>query len=251
MTAGRQVLLAATDGTLRALDGRTGALRWKKRWGADDDSEDTSYSLRDLPPFLVSHGKVYLAGHGTVEVYDAGSGEHRGRITVPGEDSPYDTVRINASADTVYAASDKTVTAFDSPTGKRRWRTPLEDGAAPRGLTVFEGSLFLKDDDRLLRFDARTGRLVWDADVQGGSVPAVTGDRVILGHDRKITCLRVSSAEPCGTMSTAGMDETLMGPGGSIVLVSRMNFVEVLSPDLRPRSEWNARQLLRGWGATI
>ncbi|MDF3300046.1 outer membrane protein assembly factor BamB family protein [Streptomyces tropicalis] len=251
VVAGRQILVAATDGTLRVLDSRTGKLRWKKRWGVDENGDGTPYSLEDLPPFLVNHGRVYLARPGAVEVYDAGSGKDRWKIGIPGDDSGYDTVRITATADVVYAASGKTLSAFKGLTGKRLWSTSLAHSFSPGGFTVSGDSLFLKDDDHLRRFAARSGKLVWNVDVQGASVPVVVGDRVILGYDQKITCFRVSSATPCGAMSTASVDETLADPGGSIVLVDHGNFVEVLSSDLRPRDTWNARQLLRGWGATI
>ncbi|MGW2824109.1 PQQ-binding-like beta-propeller repeat protein [Streptomyces sp. NPDC001443] len=251
LVAGTQVLVTATDGTLRALDAKTGKLRWKKQWGADAYGEGRSYPLSDPPSFLVDHGRAYLAQHGRVEVYGAASGRHIRKIDVPGGDT-YGTVRIAVSAEDVYAASGSTLSAFADRTGKRLWSVPFEgDYAKVRSLTVSGDFLFVQDEYHLRRLDAHSGDSLWAEDVRGESMPVVSGDRVIVGYEQQITCLLVSSGKSCGITSAAGMDETLLTPDGSIMLVDERNFVEVFSADLSPRDEWNARQLLRSWGATI
>ncbi|MER5399593.1 PQQ-binding-like beta-propeller repeat protein [Streptomyces sp. NPDC002599] len=248
--AGKRVLFTATDGTLRALDVKTGKLRWKKRWRAKAYGEDATYPLDSAPALLVSHGRAYVAQHDAVEVYDAASGGHRRRIALPGGAETYGTVLVTASADVVYAASGKTLSAYEGRSARRLWRTSL-DGGSPRGLTVSGDSLFVKDEARLRRFAARSGKRTWDVEAPGRALPAVTGGHVVLADNGRITCFLVSSGDSCGTTSAAGSDQTLIVPDGSIMLVDDSKFVQVLSADLRPRDGWNARQLLHGWGVPI
>ncbi|MGW2785731.1 PQQ-binding-like beta-propeller repeat protein [Streptomyces populi] len=248
--AGGTVLVTATDGTLRALDGRTGKLRWQKRWGVTEDHDDASFSYDQLPDFRVVDGRVYVAGVNAVNVYDIASGGHHSVIRVPGEKDENDSVRVAASGHRVYVASARTLAAYQGRGAARVWSTPLGDAYSAQGLTVSGDSLFLVNG-QVERFSTRTGKPAWSAEVSSRTAPVVVGDRVLLAYDQKITCLRRSSGASCGTMSVAGDDETFAVPGDSFMVMERGDFVETFSSDLSPRDGWNARQMLRGWGATI
>ncbi len=187
------VYIASTNGTLAALDARSGRALWQFRAGG---------SLYSSP--TIQSGNVYIGAlDGFVYAVDAASGHLRwhGRVDGAGAkiwSSPAvaDGLVIVGVAS---ALSEKPkipgeVLAFDAVTGARRWRTWSEPGGAPGGgvwsspaIDVDKGVVYVgtgDPDDGAEALNLHDGRVLWHwrsvvrdiSDTDVGSGPLLYSD---------------------------------------------------------------------------
>lgn len=197
------IYVAGTDGFLRALDTRTGAVRW--RAGLGDSLADSSPALGD--------GRVYVDGFGTLTLaFDAATGRplwqadnghlptapptyFRGLVLVPSDGnflSCYDaangklywrfqsedaladfwptTGAAAAAGRTAYVAMGASAEfmAIDVVSGLKRWEYAL--GERPAGAPVLAaGAVYVATAlGRIVSLDAAEGALRWEASLPRG-----------------------------------------------------------------------------------
>ncbi|MUN38377.1 outer membrane protein assembly factor BamB family protein [Actinomadura litoris] len=143
LAAAGGVVLAHSEGLLRALDPKTGRTRWKQHsW--------------DITHVSVDGDGVFLYDHfgGRIRMVRASSGTERWGHPWPSEAVPMYPV----AGEDVSCFGYETVTALDARTGRRRWTTRV---GAEMGIAV-DGDLVVAADRKAVSaLDAGTGRLRW------------------------------------------------------------------------------------------
>jgi len=162
--------VANAQGTVRALDMRTGDVVWRH----DTPNGKMASSPAVFGDELVVHG---MDGH--IQVLDRSDGKLLWRYDVgsPVESSPV----VDGSVD-VFGAWDGTITALDLRTHRVRWRR-FDGCKITSSAALADGTLYIGDYcGRLLALDARTGALRWTGTVNGRiyGTPAVAGGRVFV-----------------------------------------------------------------------
>jgi outer membrane protein assembly factor BamB len=184
--AGR-LYVGAQDGSVFALDARSGARRWVYKAGGP---------IRTRP--IVARGTVLLqADDGMLYALSAHDGRLEWRVKIverPIERLPFDNPKsrydrfgsdVTVAGGRLYVGThDGTVLALSASDGRRLWEFRAGDAvlAAP---AVEDGRvLFGSYDHSVYALDARTGRLLWKRDTQGAvvSTPAVVGGHVVVGN---------------------------------------------------------------------
>ena len=185
--AGGAVYVGAQDGTVYALDARTGTRRWTFRAGGP---------IRTRP--TVSGGSVVLqADDGFLYCLAASTGELHWRVRVvdvPIERLPFDNPRsrydrfgsdVTASGGRLYVGTHGgMLVALDPADGRRIWEFRASDAVLAAPAVVGDRVLFGSYDHFVYALDAATGRLIWKRDTRGAvvSTPAVVGDRIVVGN---------------------------------------------------------------------
>ncbi|HZT15378.1 MAG TPA: PQQ-binding-like beta-propeller repeat protein [Gaiellaceae bacterium] len=162
--------VANAQGTVRALDMRTGAVVWR---------HDTPNGKMASSPAVVGDDLVVHGMDGWVQVLRRSDGRLLWRYDVgsPVESSPVVTGGVD-----VFGAWNGTITALDLRTHRVRWRRfdgcKITSSASVSGSTLYIGDYC----GRLLALDARTGALRWSASVNGRiyGTPAVAYGRVFV-----------------------------------------------------------------------
>ncbi|WP_242902761.1 serine/threonine-protein kinase [Actinomadura terrae] len=248
VTAGG-VVLAHSEGQLRALDPRTGRTRWKQSsWdiahiSVDDDgvflfdpvgdrvrmvraSSGTErwgypWTSETIPTYLVAGTKVSCIGHGTVTALDARTGRRRWDARVGAE------YGVAAGDDVVVAVDRSTVSALDAGTGRLRWTYPARFGHFPQACY---GLVFACDGPGAVHaLRADTGALVWKRqiheDVFDGSGFAAGHGLVYYGTPTgDVLALRAATGEQVWTRrlfgSTSRNQWNALGVAGNTVYVA-------------------------------
>src|SRR6266567_4364581 len=160
------VYVAALDGTLSALDARTGSLTWHY----------TSSSALESSP-IVAGGLVYVGSFdGTMYALHATTGALHWRSKLGGHiyNAPtlvQGVLYIGAAVDTgrLYV---HTLSALDAATGKLRWSYTLPGYFLFTTPAVDRGVIYVGSDaGRVMALDTATGKLIWTF-AAGGSVYA-------------------------------------------------------------------------------
>ena len=187
------VYIASTNGTLAALDARSGHALWQFRAGG---------SLYSSP--TIQNGNVYIGAlDGFVYAVDAASGHMRWRSRVDGAGAKIWSSPAVANGLVIVgvasALSEKPkipgeMIAFDAATGVRRWRTWSEPGGAPGGgvwsspaIDVDKGIVYVgtgDPDDGAEALNLHDGRVLWHwrsvvrdvSDTDVGSGPLLYSD---------------------------------------------------------------------------
>ncbi|MGW2545083.1 outer membrane protein assembly factor BamB family protein [Kitasatospora sp. NPDC001574] len=155
--------LAGLDGTVEALDLRTGAARWSTAIGFRKPA-DPSYGW----PVAAGDGLVCVATDSQVQALDAASGTLRWTAEAP--ESPEGpgsaSVRGTAVDGGVFATYDDRLHAYDTATGAHRWSTTTAGGFAPvvAGDTVYLAG----NEERITAVDASSGERRWEQRAVGG-----------------------------------------------------------------------------------
>jgi outer membrane protein assembly factor BamB len=183
--AGDLVLCGGGDGVLRAIDARTGRVRWSRALGA---------VIRSSP--AVSNGAVYVgAADGSVYALALTDGAIRWRFDTEGRslnsaDFGFDRKTVQSSPAVVdgrvlIGARDGFFYAIDAQTGKQLWRVDhkvswVNSSPAVVGSVAITGS---SDGHFVQAVDLATGTERWRANTEGvvWSSPAVTGSLVYVG----------------------------------------------------------------------
>ncbi|MBD0692511.1 PQQ-binding-like beta-propeller repeat protein [Streptomyces sp. CBMA123] len=164
------------DGSVHALDPRTGAVRWSRAVDAPDPVT-ASYGGR---PSAVGDGVVSVAASTSLQTLDAATGEVRWQVPVsewPG--LPWGQGPVIGGG-SVFAAHDGSLHAYDTATGEPRWSKPLGSSGflALDGDTVYA----VGKEFGARAFDARTGEQRWAQDSVLGAygAPVVQQGAVLL-----------------------------------------------------------------------
>ena len=183
---GGLVYVGGEDGTLHALDARTGARRWSYHCGGP---------LRARP--ALAGGALYIAADdGVLYALDARRGAERWHVRLsegPVVRLPFDDPRsrydrfgsdVTVADGTLYVGTnDGKLVALAAADGRERWRFAAGDAvlAAPAvsGARVVFGSY----DHCVYALDRARGTLLWKRDTQGAvvSTPALDRNRAVVG----------------------------------------------------------------------
>lgn len=145
------------DGTLYALDARTGA----KRWQAPISPGAEGFSKR-LSVLDASNGVVFAGSRGGVyEALDAATGARRWRLTAPFPILAAQVVETGVIYVSAFDNSLGWVYALDQRTGAQRWSIPLTN----HGLTVAGGVVYVSSPFFVTALDAKAGGQRWQFQV--------------------------------------------------------------------------------------
>ena len=167
VVAGDSVFVGDGNGTLSALDVRTGETRWESTIGS---------SVTASP--LYADGLV-VAGteEGMIVALDAATGEERWRLDAGSRAG----ASLAAADGTLFAGTeDGIVFALDIGTGARQWQLTTA-GPLTRGPAIDDGRLYVGvAGGRFSAIDLATREVLWAAELGPGELatPAVSGETV-------------------------------------------------------------------------
>jgi outer membrane protein assembly factor BamB len=137
------VCFVASDGTLRAVDAKTGRILWTLK---PDDSIVTTV--------VVSGGTAYASSHSTVYSVDLKSGHVRWLKTgLSHSSSPAVAYGL-----VLFFDEDVTLYALDPGTGRERWRVDLEEEQPE---VIENGAIYCLGSETVRCLDAATGSEIW------------------------------------------------------------------------------------------
>jgi len=172
------VYVMSLQGTLFAVDARTGAWKWHHRREAR--GIDRGYSIRGAAPPAVRNGVVYAGfADGFVVALDGGNGQVRWSQAIASTGDYVDVDGLSLDGDRLYAAAySGVVVALDPDSGAQLWsqRVPLATRvAAGKGIVVAVAAR------QLVGLDPTDGQPLWTAPFEGapGATPEFT-DRWLL-----------------------------------------------------------------------
>ncbi|MFF4813927.1 PQQ-binding-like beta-propeller repeat protein [Kitasatospora sp. NPDC001309] len=173
----RDLYVSGSDGNLRALDPRTGAVRWSRAV----DSPDAVSAYLGGRPSAVGDGAVYTATSTGLQALDAATGEVRWQVPVPEwAELPAEQTPVAVGGGLVFAVHGGALHAHDPATGETRWRkaSGAGDFLAADGDTVYTGGAGAR------AFDARTGEQRWVQETVPGvnTTPVVHRGAVLLTY---------------------------------------------------------------------
>ena len=153
------MFIGSCNGFFRALDRRTGKVRWEKSVRPDA----ASYFFHG-DPYVTTDTIVIGAdtqAEGGVHAFDLATGGERWKVTMGfGVNGPMAGVERRAFA---YAPRQGEVVGFDVDSGEVRWRVPARVPGF-EGPAVVRNRVFAGTDDGMLRaMNAETGREEWNA----------------------------------------------------------------------------------------
>ncbi|MFE7587974.1 PQQ-binding-like beta-propeller repeat protein [Kitasatospora sp. NPDC057512] len=160
LSADRQQGLYASgfDGAVRALDPRTGEVRWTRTVGTPDAADAVGGW-----PLAAGDGVVGVATDTGLRVLDAASGEQRWEATLPDRSEGGWRQGPAIGGGSVFAVYGSSVRCYDLATGEPRWTGPAGAFAA---LALDGGTVYAAGRPRgLLALDARTGERLWERDL--------------------------------------------------------------------------------------
>ncbi|WP_394740186.1 outer membrane protein assembly factor BamB family protein [Natronococcus roseus] len=194
---GERVLLTGAE--VVALDRSNGRVRWRTDFGTDEAAAWQT----------VAYGGVYVVVNEVLYALEPEDGSVRWDVASIDEDGDGSGFVAGTAAanGVVYAATERTMLAYDPDTGEEIWRRE-SDGSA-RGSTIQANATAVvsaagSDGDRR-RYDARTGSVL-------GTRTAESDDKVALGESVAVTrtddAYRGRSLEDDGTVWTLEADDT-------------------------------------------
>ncbi|MGW1173258.1 outer membrane protein assembly factor BamB family protein [Kitasatospora sp. NPDC002543] len=164
LTTGRQPALYVSgfDGTVRALDPRTGEVRWSHTVSTPHDAE-----AQGGWPLAAGDGVVCVATDTHLRVLDAQSGEQRWEAAAPYWSEAAGKQRPAVGGGSVFAAHGSAVRCYELTTGDPRWTGPVLHAAslALDGDTVYAAGT----SAGVVALDARTGGQLWERKVVANS----------------------------------------------------------------------------------
>lgn len=166
------VLLGSCNGIFRALDRRTGELRWATKVGPDG----VQYFFHGDP--LVTADAVVIgadtAAVGGIHAFDRATGQQRWKVAVDfGVNGPLAGLGRRAYA---YTPKQGEIVSLDVDSGEVRWRQPLKvpgfEGPGAAANRVFAGAA----DGSLHALNADTGREEWRISLAAPITTSVSAD---------------------------------------------------------------------------
>jgi outer membrane protein assembly factor BamB len=242
LALGGDALYATTQGgSLIALDGPSGEIRW--RFAARKPVVSGPIYSQDQAEDLVLFG----ADDNTLYAVSAADGQERWRFEAQ---APIHGAPAVARGTVYFGSTDGSLYAVDRSTGALRWEFPTGGAihAAPfvSGPTVYAGSL----DRNVYAVDADTGAERWRFAALTGveSTSALLGDLLFVGaDDSRLYCLQAETGEEVWRYSTG--DAVFARPvvgRGAIYVASASHALYALSPqDGELRWRFDAESFLR------
>ncbi len=178
------------DGTLVALDAKSGRVRWSRQIGPSESSP------------LVAGNRVYVGDwNDSVYAFGARTGRLLWKFTTGGKVKG----GVALAGGRVYVGSyDGHVYALDAPTGRLIWRASAQQRLGPSGTfystpAVAYGRVYIgSTDSKVYSFGAGSGKLRWSHGT-GGYVyasPAVWRGRVLIGsYDGTFYCFDAATGD--------------------------------------------------------
>ena len=184
------------DSVLRAVDLRTGRLRWEF---------PVASSVHGTP--AVADGTVYVPSlRGTLYAVDAGTGELRWKVEPEAPEPPLNLRSYSyyspavADGKVLWAhqtrhgkASRGLLTALDPDTGAAIWEAPMTGATMSDGTpAVADGRVYVGNEtaDRVIAYDLQTGTQLWTATARLGgwqdAAPTAVGGRVFIGSNNRV-----------------------------------------------------------------
>ncbi|MFD4536432.1 PQQ-binding-like beta-propeller repeat protein [Kitasatospora sp. NPDC058397] len=196
---GSRVALSATpqpdlyvadfDGTVSALDLRTGTPRWSAKVTSHNPA-DSNFGW----PIAAGDGLVCVTTDSHVHALDAASGAVRWAVPAPGGYLSGWTDGPTVSGD-VFVTCDGRVHSYDAATGEARWSSPLEAACVP---AVAGGTVYLAAPaGGISALDAKTCERRWEQPAVGKLV-----DRPVV-HEGVLYLSTSAAPAPTGATSTA------------------------------------------------
>lgn len=219
------------DGAPTVVDDRLYAVGWDTAFAVDLTAEEVIWEKSDddwAGEPLVVDGSVYLtrendsvtvasldAADGEIEwEYDGGYGEYSGAnlldetLFVTGEAGAFDPGEL---------------IAIDITEGEDIWVEPLEDGFGASEPVIYDGRVFVSDDEYVLAFDADSGEREWSTHVaaeheRGAQTypPTVAGDKVFVTSDFGVDCLAADSGDSLWRYEEGITDEEMLADAPTV-----------------------------------
>ena len=219
IVAGGVVYLSDSNGVVEAINGATGAVKWRttpacagqvtsdpafaggRVWIGLEDPGVAAISaggnnVSCIESFLVSsppsaaHGTVYAAGEGgEVAAINATTGEVRWSRQLPNDNGPYfeDSPSLSADGSAVFVSGTNSSTKgvvykVNAATGAVIWSRTVDACASLNSTVAVSGSrLFVVSGCNLYGLSAATGSTIWQNTGVGSGDLAVAGDLVFNG----------------------------------------------------------------------
>ncbi|MFJ7244090.1 PQQ-binding-like beta-propeller repeat protein [Kitasatospora sp. NPDC098652] len=237
----RQGLYASgDDGTLHALDPRTGAVRWSRVVDSPTPETDGMGGR----PSAMGDGAVYTAASTGLRALDAATGEVRWQVPVPEwAELPIGQEPLAAGGGGVFAVHGGALHAYDPATGTERWSTTSGAG----GFLAADGDAVYTGGAGARAFDARTGEQRWVQETVPGvnSTPVVHRGAVLLTYPGgTATTTWVCSLEAATgrvrwqRMQRGASDRPLSAADGTVCFLSGTQLVGMDTETGEPR--WTA-----------
>lgn len=200
------VYFGSDEGSIYAVDAKTGELRWRYQTGGPVRS-NAAFSSRTV--YVASDdGFLYALSAGAGQErwrFDLHDGDIDRRLPDPGPPYTYDFLHSSPVAyeGTIFVGSaDHHLYAVDSESGRELWRFATGDRVRASPL-VHDDKLYISSwDGHLYCLDAGSGELVWSFDAEGvvQSTAAFCAGNVIVGSRRaKIFAVNAESGSPVWT----------------------------------------------------
>ncbi|GAA3003649.1 hypothetical protein GCM10010519_39600 [Streptomyces lactacystinicus] len=160
LSTGRQqgLYVSGFDGSVRALDPRTGEVRWSRAVSTPDAA-----GPQGGWPVAAGDGVVCVATDTRLCVLDAASGEQRWEAALPDRSEGGWRQGPAVGGGSVFAVHGSSVRCYDLATGEPRWTGPAGASAA---LALAGGTVYAAGRSTgVLALDARSGERLWERDV--------------------------------------------------------------------------------------
>lgn len=180
---GNLVYAGSIDGTVYALDIRTGAVVWKAEMGSE---------IRRTP--IVQGGSVFASVYSKIAAFDAATGQRRWPEDIPGA-----LLGVGSDPEIVYATPrlDDGVVALDAATGKTLWTTLTDQNTfLADGISTGPGTAAIVISDTLFVLDPATGTVRWRSETECDRVEVAGSTLVAVGSSRGVSVLRLDTGAP-------------------------------------------------------
>ncbi len=251
---GGTVYLETTDGTLHALDLKTGALRWKVPIGAEAygspalvdglivlGAEDGTHAFREADgapvwtaagtgpvrgaPAVIGDMVVVASDSGAATALDVHSGAVRWTVDLG---APDNTSVVTADGLVVFGRQDGWIVALSAANGSDRWRTDTGDGARIGSPAIAGGLVYAPtlDDNgpgthHVFALDLATGKRVWafasPADLPAYTPAIAAGLAIVDSEDHSVTALDAATGAVRWQVPVTGVDEIVPAVAGGMI----------------------------------
>jgi outer membrane protein assembly factor BamB len=168
------MLIAVFDGSVRALEPRTGRTVWTLEIGFDP-SCNSHPSVRDGVVYLHARG---VDGHASVFAVDAQSGKERWRSKGGCGNEPNQLLPLIVRGDRVYKNIGNAVVVYDANNGAEVRKI------AGRRMELLLGDVAVTNGDRITGWDLSSGEVLWNFDAASARAVGGAGGVVyLLGED--------------------------------------------------------------------
>jgi eukaryotic-like serine/threonine-protein kinase len=217
VVAGGVLYSGALDGRVRAMDPKTGALKWQF---------DTGGTIRSTP--AVAAGLLYVGDmNGLLHALDTATGTEKWRAETTLAGLPSGEIQSSPAVGggmVFFGARDGYLHAVDAATGQEKWKLSHDGSWVNTSPAVDAGAVFCgSSDGRFVQaVDAVTGKEKWRFSVKDRvfSSPAVAQGKVYVAtHGADIVALDASTGRQLGQVQTEGAVQSSPVLDGGILYI--------------------------------